>query len=307
MTGKPSDPRSIVIVGSSNTDMVIKTSHLPAPGETIIGGNFFIGAGGKGANQAVAASRLGGNVSLVCKTGNDIFGLKAKDQFLHEGIDTIFVLQHEHMPSGIAVIVVDDKGENTIVVAPGANTQLRPADLQTAVDVIASSSIILTQLEIPIDTIEYLAEQAGSNKVRLVVNPAPACRLPDQLFQKIAIITPNVTEAEMLSGVTIGSISDAKLAAAVIKTKGVETVIITLGDKGALLLHEDQYTLVEATPVKAIDTTAAGDVFNGALVVALSENKSIHDAVSFACRAAEISVTRLGAQSSAPYRKEMNF
>ena len=296
----------IVVIGSANTDMVIKTSHLPAPGETIIGGNFYMGGGGKGANQAVAASRLGARVSLVCKTGNDVFGRNAREQFEREGIDTGYILYDGDTPSGVAMIIVDEQGENAIVVAPGANTLLKPADLANASGLIQSAGILLTQLEIPLATIEYLAQMTDEKKIPLILNPAPACELPEELLRKVAVITPNRKEAEMISGINIENVDDAKQAASAIKNKGVATVVITLGNEGALLFHEDTYALIPALPVTAIDTTAAGDVFNGALAVALSENKTMFDAVCFACKAAAISVTKPGAQASAPFRREVD-
>ena len=309
MTGshnRLNDPPSIVVVGSANTDLVIKTSHLPAAGETIIGGNFFMGGGGKGANQAVAAARLGGRVSFICKTGNDLFGLNAKDQFQREGIHTGFVTHHAEIPSGIAVIIVDENGENSIVVAPGANALLSPVDVENASTLIKQADILLTQLEIPLDTICYLAEMADQKSSRFILNPAPAQELPDHLFRKITVITPNRKEAEMITGIKVNHLDAAREAALIIKKKGVETVVITLGDEGALLFHEDVFYTIPALPVKAADTTAAGDVFNGALAVGLAENKTMFEAVTFACKAAALSVTKLGAQTSAPYRKNLD-
>ncbi len=296
---------SIVVIGSSNTDMVVKAPHLPVAGETIIGGTFFMNAGGKGANQAVAAARLGGNVFLIAKVGDDIFGNQAIDLFKQEGIDTSGVLTDKVLPSGVALITVDDKAENCIVVAPGANAALSAKDTEQFKQRIATASILLMQLETPVETIAYASSLAASNNVKVVLNPAPACPLPDELLKNISIITPNEKETEMLTGIVVDSIGSAEKAASALQAKGIETVIITLGAKGALVFHENKYTLVETPKVEAIDTTAAGDVFNGALVVALSEGKEMKDAVAFACKAASVSVTRLGAQASAPFRKEM--
>lgn len=296
---------SIIVIGSSNTDMVIKSPHLPMPGETILGGTFFMNAGGKGANQAVAAARLGGNVLFIAKVGDDIFGKKAVELFNKEGIDTSYVFTDDQHPSGIALINVDDHGENCIVVASGANAVLNKEDLELAKDSIANASILLLQLETPISTVEYVAAFTKENGVRVVLNPAPAAQLSDELLQNINIITPNQHEAAMLTGTEVNNIDSAKYAAKVLNGKGVETVIITLGADGALLYYKDFFTLIEAPIVQAADTTAAGDVFNGALVVALSEGKSMKHAVEYACNAAAISVTRLGAQASAPYRNEV--
>ncbi|MBL7762356.1 MAG: ribokinase [Chitinophagaceae bacterium] len=296
---------SIVVIGSSNTDMVVKASHLPVPGETIIGGNFFMNAGGKGANQAVAAARLGGSICFIAKVGNDIFGMQATESFKQEGIDTSAVMVDTNLPSGVALITVDDKAENCIVVAPGANAALSVSDLNKYKSIIESATIVLMQLETPVEAIAYASSLAAAKKIKVVLNPAPACALPDDLLRNISIITPNEKEAEMLTGIPVTDIASAEKAATVLKEKGVEIVVITMGAKGALILKDDKFLTVETPVVKAVDTTAAGDVFNGALVVALSEGKQINEAVSFACRAASISVTRFGAQASAPYRKEL--
>jgi ribokinase len=296
---------SIIVVGSSNTDMVIKSPHLPKPGETILGGTFFMNAGGKGANQAVAAARLGGNVCFIAKVGDDIFGRQSIELFNKEGIDTTHVFTDATHPSGVALINVDDNGENCIVVASGANAALFKEDIEVAKDKIASASIVLMQLETPISTIEYVAAFAKASDAQVVLNPAPAIQLSDGLLQNINIITPNQYEAAMLTGTEVNDIDSAKHAAKILNGKGVETVIITLGADGALLYYQDFFTLIESPKVKAVDTTAAGDVFNGALVVALSEGKNMRHAVEYACSAAAISVTRLGAQASAPYRNEI--
>lgn len=295
----------ILVVGSTNTDMVIKADHLPSAGETILGGVFFMNPGGKGANQAVAAARLGGNVTFICKTGNDVFGRQSVQLFEDEGINTDFLLSDSKNPSGVALITVDKNAENCIVVASGANATLNIADLQNAQHAIEQTAIVLMQLEIPLQTVEYVAEKAAFNGSMVLLNPAPACELPDSLFQYLSVITPNQHEAEMLSGIRVFDIESAKLAAKTIRDKGVKNVIVTLGKNGALVLDDDIYTHIAAIPVMAVDTTAAGDVFNGALAVALSEKQDIVKATEFACNAAALAVTRLGAQSSAPYRTEI--
>jgi ribokinase len=296
---------SIIIVGSSNTDMVIKSSRIPQPGETILGGEFFMNAGGKGANQAVAAARLGGQVTFIAKTGNDIFGKQAIELFKLEGIDTSYIFTDPQYPSGVALITVDADGENCIVVASGANAALEAEDVEEARQKIETAFIILMQLETPIATIDYVAGLGNDKKIKTVLNPAPATELNDALLKKISIITPNQKEAEMLTGIKVFNEITAKEAAVSLHQKGIETVIITMGALGALLFHENEYRFIESPKVSAVDTTAAGDVFNGALVVALSEGMSMEDAVAFACKAAAISVTRLGAQASAPFREEM--
>jgi ribokinase len=297
---------SIVVAGSSNTDMVIKADHLPAAGETILGGTFFMNAGGKGANQAVAVARLGGSVIFIAKTGDDIFGKQAIASFKEEGIDASHIVTDASHPSGVALITVDKNGENCIVVASGANAVLSAEDIDKALQQIIKASIVLVQLEIPLQTVAHIVNIAHSNHVTTVLNPAPVCALPDQLLEKISIITPNKKEAEMLTGIAITSDDTVLQAAQYLHAKGIATVIITLGMQGAFVLHEGIGKKVKPPVVEAIDTTAAGDVFNGALVVALSEGFNMVEAVQFACNAAAISVTRLGAQASAPYRAEVN-
>ena len=297
---------SLVVVGSSNTDMVIKTHHLPVPGETILGGNFFMNPGGKGANQAVAAQRLGGKVTLICKTGNDIFGSQSVKGFNEEGINTNFIITDVENPSGVALITVDKNGENCIVVASGANATLNPANLTNCMDTLYDASIILMQLEIPLETVNFVADTAKPLGIKVILNPAPACELSPELLKNIWMITPNEKEAEMLSGVPVTDESSAQEAAKIIMDKGVEIVIITLGSKGAFVATKELNQLVATSKVDAIDTTAAGDVFNGALAVGILEDMPLLDAVKFACSAAAISVTRMGAQSSAPYRNELD-
>lgn len=296
----------IVVIGSSNTDMVIKCEHLPGPGETILGGNFFMNAGGKGANQAVAAARLNGDITFIAKVGNDVFGKEAIELFTKENIKTEYIFIDDRNPSGVALITVDDKGENCIAVAQGANGNLLIDDVSVLKHVLEKADIILVQLEIPIETIEYVATTAEQHNKKLILNPAPACKLSDELLSKVSVITPNEKEASMLSGIDVVDIESAKQAAEILSLKGIETVIITMGEDGALLYQNDQFNLIATHKVTAIDTTAAGDVFNGALAVALSEQKNMNDAIQFANIAASISVTRLGAQASAPYRSELS-
>lgn len=295
----------IVVIGSCNTDMVIKANRLPVPGETVLGGTFLMNPGGKGANQAVAASRLGGNITFIAKTGNDLFGKQSVELYNSEGINTSYIFSDPNNPSGVALISVDAFGENCIVVASGANAFLSTKDIEKAKDIIASAEIVLMQLEIPLETVEYAAKIANENGVKVILNPAPAQSLPISLIQNLFLITPNKTEAELLSGIKVTDWDSAKTAAAIISEKGVENVVITLGSKGALIKEKGEYHKIEALKVEAVDTTAAGDTFNGALCVGLSEGKSIVESVKMASRAAAITVTRMGAQSSIPYRKEM--
>lgn len=299
--------RKILVVGSSNTDMVIKTEHLPRPGETVLGGTFFMNPGGKGANQAVAIARLGGYVSFICKTGSDIFGHQSQQLFEEEGIDTSYIFSDSKNPSGVALITVDAHAENCIVVASGANAALLPSDLASAVEAIEEVDLVLMQLEIPMDTVEYVAEAAYRKGKKVILNPAPAQALSPSLLRHLSIITPNEMEAEMISGIRITDENSAREAARAIVGMGVECVIITLGAKGALIHCDGADEFIPALRVEAVDTTAAGDVFNGALTVALAEERSLAEAVRFACKASAISVTRVGAQSSAPYRIEVDI
>ncbi|MEI8114238.1 MAG: ribokinase [Bacteroidia bacterium] len=298
--------KKIVVVGSCNTDMVIKADRLPVPGETILGGTFFMNPGGKGANQAVAAARMGGNVTLISKTGNDVFGKQSMMLYAAENIKTDYIFSDSKHPSGVAMITVDSNGENCIVVASGANAYLTPADIDTAISEIESSDLILMQLEIPIETVEYVAELATKKGIKVILNPAPARALSNDLLKHLYIIIPNKSEAEILSGIKVSDIESAKQAADIISAKGVDIVVITLGSQGALIKEYTEYHFVEALKVDAVDTTAAGDTFCGTVCVGLSEGKSILDSVKMAARSAALTVTRMGAQASLPYRSELS-
>jgi ribokinase len=295
----------ILVIGSSNTDMVIKTEKLPAPGETILGGKFLMNPGGKGANQAVAAARLGGKVTFITKRGNDLFGNQAVGLLMREGIHTQHIVKDMELPSGVALITVDSTGENSIVVAPGANGNLLQEDIPTAVFETTKYEILLLQLEIPINTVEYSAVAASEKGIKVILNPAPAHKLSDNLLIHTWLITPNETEAEIITGVKITDIPSAEKAAEIIRERGVKNVIITLGEAGAYIKSENFTGLIPGIKVIPVDTTAAGDVFNGALAVAISEGKALNEAVVFANKAASVSVTRMGAQASAPYRNEI--
>lgn len=302
------DIKKILVIGSSNTDMVIKSKHIPRIGETILGGNFFMNPGGKGANQAVACARLGGDVTFICKTGNDIFGNQSKQIFKNEKINTTYVFSDVDEPSGVALILVDENAENCISVASGANSLLRPVDIKSAEEAIQKADILLMQLEIPIESVELAAKLAKEKGKLVILNPAPApsLQLTEELLNNIDIIIPNETEAETISGIKVNDKESAIQAAQRIHEMGVKKVIITLGRKGALLFDGEQIIFFPAFKVKAIDTTAAGDCFCAALSIAISEGQNLNDALKFACKASAISVTRQGAQSSAPYRAEVD-
>ena len=295
----------IIIVGSANTDMVVKAKTLPLPGETILGGEFFMNAGGKGANQAVAAARLGGDVLLVAKVGDDIFGKQTIEGLQKEKINTSFIFIDKTAPSGTALINVNAQGENCIVVAPGANANLLPADI-AKVKGMEAAQILLMQLEIPITTIEQVAKNAKQNHQKMIINPAPAQKLSDELLNGLFLLTPNETEASILTGIHVVDEKSAAEAANIFLTKGVQNVIITLGKQGAYFQNNEEHFLVAAPIVEALDTTAAGDTFSGAMAVAITEDKSWKQAIEFAVKAASIAVTRLGAQASVPYRNEID-
>lgn len=299
--------KKIVVVGSSNTDMIIKLEHIPRPGETVLGGEFSVAPGGKGANQAVSSARAGGNVIFIARVGDDIFGEKAVKGFIQDGINVEYVVRDKNAPSGVALIFVDRKGENSIAVASGANANLSPNDIKNAKEVLSKSSIMLIQLEIPIETVKTAVKIAYENGVRVILNPAPAQHLDDDLLKKIDIITPNETEVEILTGVKIESEKSIEKAGNILLEKGIKTVLITIGKRGVYVISDDFKCIIPSFDVKPVDTTAAGDVFNGVLAVALSENMSLKDAVRFSNAAAALSVTKLGAQTSAPFREEIEL
>jgi ribokinase len=296
----------ILVIGSSNTDMIVKTERFPLPGETILGGNFFMFPGGKGANQAVAAARLGAEVCFICKVGGDIFGQKALDGFFNEKIDTQYCIKAPDLASGVALIIVNEAGENEIVVAPGANNHLTISDIDDSQAAITESEIILLQLETPIETVEYTINKAAKAGKKVVLNPAPAQSIKSEVYRSLFLITPNETEAKILTGIPVYDLESADHAAQELLNKGVQNVIITMGSKGAFFKNTIEKIFVPAQNVKAIDTTAAGDVFNGALVVGISRGLGWQEAIKFANAAAGISVTRMGAQASAPYLTELN-
>lgn len=296
--------KKILVIGSSNTDMIVKVPHIPAPGETVLGTDFFTVQGGKGANQAVAAARAGGDVTFVACVGNDEFGKKAKEAYENEGINTRYVKTIDQAATGVALINVADSGENSISVAPGANSFLSPKDIASLENVISQADVLLMQLEVPLETIEKASELANKHHVKIILNPAPAQKLDQRLLEKITILTPNENEAELIVGAESGVSSAMQLTRDLHKL-GISSVVLTLGEKGAYYSTSDNRKEIAGIKVKAADTTAAGDTFNGYLAVALASGESMDDAIQIANKAAAISVTRLGAQPSIPRMKEI--
>lgn len=297
--------KTIVVIGSSNTDMTVQLTRLPKPGETIVGGQFFTSAGGKGANQAVAAARSGGNVTFVSCVGDDVFGRELIESYRREKINIDCVFTDRSEPTGVALIFVSENGENSIGVAPGANAKLLPRYVAKITPAIVAGGMLMLQLETPLEMVREVIRIAFDRRVPVVLNPAPAQPLDDEILKKTAYLTPNETETEKLTGVSVGDIPSAEKAGRQLLSRGVGTVILTLGERGAYVLSKDWAALVPPYRVTAVDTTAAGDVFNGAFAVALSEEKELIDAVKFANAAAALSVTRKGAQPSIPVREEI--
>ncbi len=295
----------LLVIGSSNTDMIVKVPQIPRPGETVLGGEFSTAPGGKGANQAVGAARAGGDVTLIARVGDDMFGAQAMEGFQRDGIHVEHIVRDDRNPSGVALIFVAAGGQNSIAVAPGANAKLSPADVHRAAGVFPVASAVILQLETPLKTVTHATELAVHHRVPVILNPAPAQTLPGTLLEHVAFLTPNESEASLLTGIEVRDETSAAKAAAKLRQRGVDTVIITLGAQGAFVAGAEVRKLVPGFKVKAVDTTAAGDVFNGALAVALGEGRPLLEAVRFANAAAAISVTRLGAQPSAPTRAEI--
>jgi ribokinase len=295
----------ICVVGSSNIDLVVKSQRLPAPGETILGGNFLMVPGGKGANQAVAAAKLGAQVYLVAKLGDDIFGTQSFRNFKKEGVNTTFVSRTNKAMSGAASIVVDNAGNNLIVVAPGANQMLSPQDVKKAQRTIASCGAIVAQLEIPVETVEFTAGLAKKFGIPFILDPAPAQKLSPKLLEMTDVIKPNETEARILTGIEVIDKKTALKAARNLFERGVKTVILTMGAKGFLIFNKEINEFFPAKKVKAVDSTAAGDAFIGGLAFCIAQRRSLLEAVLFANSVAALSVTKIGAQPSMPSMKEV--
>ena len=286
-------------------DLVVKSPRIPAVGETILGGDFIMIPGGKGANQAVAAAKLGAEVYFIAKLGHDVFAEQSLANFKKEGVNTKYVVQTKQAPSGVALIMVDENGNNVIVVAPGANQKLSPDDIKKAESDIASSGALIAQLEVPLETVEFAGRLANDSGVPFILDPAPAQNLGPEFLKMADVLTPNETEAQILTGKEVTDEDSARTAAEDLLERGARAVILTMGAKGFLLATRDRTEYVSAVKVDAVDATAAGDAFNGALAVGLAQGKTISDAALFANHAAALSVTKMGAQSSMPTAEEV--
>jgi ribokinase len=295
----------IVVVGSTNLDMVVQATHIPQPGETVLGGRFTMIPGGKGANQAVAAARMGAEVTFIARVGADAFGTQALEQFRGEDIRTDFIVRDPEEAHGVALILVDQNGENAIAVAPGANARVSPEDVDRAEDAFAACDAVLLQLEIPLSAVERAIALAKKHDKRVMLNPAPYTALPDALLAQIDLLTPNETEAEMLLGGGQAGLGGIANTAEELLRRGVGCVIVTLGKEGVFVVTPEAQYHVPGKHVKAVDTTAAGDAFSGALAVGLAEGTEFRQAVRRAIAASALSVTRVGAQSSLPTRAEV--
>lgn len=295
----------VVVIGSYNVDMTIKTKKIPSPGETVIGGSFSTGGGGKGANQAIAAARLGADVSFIARVGNDLLGQEAIKKLNNEHIDTRFIFRDNQLPTGVAFIVVDDSAENSIVVASGANAALSVEDIENVKAELLSADILLVQLESPVETVKAAINIAKQNGATVILNPAPAQKLDTALLTNIDIITPNIVEAEMLTGIKV---TDTECLTKIVNKffeYGIKNVFITMGSKGYFAGSINTSVIVPAYKVTSVDTTGAGDVFSGSLAAFLAEGIPIEIAARMANGAASISVTRVGAQNSAPKKVEV--
>ena len=302
------DKKNIVVIGSLNMDWVIPVNHTPVEGETILADGYTEVPGGKGANQACAAGKLKGNVSMLGLVGNDEIGDKLINNLKLVNVDVSRIERSENINSGLALINVNSKGNNSIVVLPGANGKCDIKYIEKNIDIIEKSDIVLLQMEIPVETVEYVITVSKNLKKQVILNPAPAPdSLSDEVLRNIDIITPNETELEKISGKSVKTVEDAVEASKSLLSRGVKNIIATLGEKGALLVNKDEVKEFKALKVEAVDTTAAGDSFNGAVAVYLSEGHTINEAIEFANKVSSIAVTRKGAQTSIPERSEIEI
>jgi ribokinase len=295
----------VVVIGSINTDMVVKMPRIPLPGETIIGGDFVMTRGGKGANQAVAAARLGADVTFVGRVGEDVFGERAVSSMRTAGVDTSCVTVDYGTPSGVALIFVGGDGQNSIAVAPGANSRLAPEHVDAARAAIKRADVVVLQLEMPMETVERAVEVADEVGALVVLNPAPAAQIPERILRLVDVLTPNEFEAATMLGRAIDNRYTPAFAARDLLAMGVQSVVLTLGSEGAVCATEVRTQEIPGKRVRAVDATGAGDCFTGALACAIGEGKELSVAVHFANAAAAVSVTRMGAQASMPTREEV--
>jgi ribokinase len=295
----------VVVIGSSNTDMAVRTPRIPAPGETVLGGDFMMTSGGKGANQAVAAARLGADVTLIARVGTDVFGDRTVAHIAAAGVNTKYIVRDSRAASGVALICIAEDGQNSIVVAGGANNRLSPEDIDAARSAIEEADVITVQFETPLETVAHVIRVAKELGRQIVVNPAPALALPAGFLKGVDVITPNEVEAAMLLGLAPDECIEGAEAARRLLVLGVGAAVVTLGSEGAVCGTTGRVQQIPGKRVTAVDTTAAGDCFTGALACALGEGHELGPAISFANAAAALSVTRLGAQVSMPTRSEV--
>jgi len=299
--------KKICVIGSLNMDLVVNVDTMPKPGQTIIGSNFKEVPGGKGANQAVAMARLNGNVSMIGKVGEDGFGQTLINSLKNDKVDTTYI-QTTKGATGVALITVDKNAQNSIVVSPGANFEVKEEDIDSNIEAIKNSDIVVLQLETPLNTIKYALNKAKELNKYTILNPAPAVKLDDEIIKNVDLLTPNETELEIISGVSIETEEDIQKAAQIMIEKGVKELIVTLGSKGSLYINKEKSMFKKAYKVEAVDTTAAGDSYTGALAVALSQDKCMEDAMDFASKVGALSVLKEGAQSSLPTLEDVeNF
>ena len=299
--------KNICVIGSLNMDLVVNVDTMPKPGQTIIGSNFKEVPGGKRANQAVAMARLNGNVSMIGKVGEDGFGQTLINSLKNDKVDTTYI-QTAKGATGVALITVDKNAQNSIVVSPGANFEVKEDDIDNNIEAIKNSDIVVLQLETPLDTIKYALNKAKELNKYTILNPAPAVKLDDEIIKNVDLLTPNETELEIISGVSIESEEDIQKAAQIMIEKGVKELIVTLGSKGSLYINKEKSMFKKAYKVEAVDTTAAGDSYTGALAVALSQDKGMEEAMDFASKVGALSVLKEGAQSSLPTLEDVeNF
>ncbi len=299
--------KKICVIGSLNMDLVVNVDTMPKPGQTIIGSNFKEVPGGKGANQAVAMARLNGNVSMIGKVGEDGFGQTLINSLKNDNVDTTYI-QTTKGATGVALITVDKNAQNSIVVSPGANFEVKEDDIDNNIEAIKNSDIVVLQLETPLNTIKYALNKAKELNKYTILNPAPAVKLDDEIIKNVDLLTPNETELEIISGVSIETEEDIHRASQIMIEKGVKELIVTLGSKGSLYINKEKSMFKKAYKVEAVDTTAAGDSYTGALAVALSQDKKMEDSMDFASKVGALSVLKEGAQSSLPTLEDVeNF